>query len=807
MDPFSNIVRYGINLEINNGKKKVTNERKNWQKIKKSDYNGEDSFAIITGFVNDESIPVICIDLDKKGNEEFPALKWFESHFGSINDLDTLITQTPNDGYHIYFKYTSEIKNKVKVHENIDVISTGGRVYEGKYYNILNNTVPRELSNDEISIFKETVKENVKEMFKENDYVIKDDFSYNEIRDILMNLNESIYDDRDKWLKIGYYLTTVSNGKILFDEFSRRSDKYDAFRQEYDWNSLKESNVNIGTLLFWLKGINRKEFDRIMENHKILKECNKITEEKYSLKHESVIKTKRAEIETKNKFIDDKMLLFHNCEHMDLYSKGTSMGIKCYCRNCDFEFPPNDYIIIDKNIAPITYNIVMNVPEDITNKDTLPVAQQIIKHYNIIYTKDNIWYVFNPENGLYERQERDIDFCRVFNKYIDEMRINGFDEEWIKWVQKISYTKQLIEQLKTLCEPKELDTNPYLLGFENGVYDLKSCEFRIGKIDDFISMKCQMKYDKDIDTTLAERVLETTIPDIKEREYLINRLCLCLDGENREQTLTFMYGHTASNGKSFLMERMYKLMGDYGGCFPVNLLTSKMRNAGDANTSLMGFYKKRFMYCSEPEAGCKLNTNFVKMLTGDIIRTRGLYSNTEIDIDPTFKIFICCNELPNFDTYDEGIARRIRILEFKTRFTENPTKKCEKQLISYTNDEKTLISQGLLMILLKNYKKLYDNKFKYKEPKNMELSKNIYLNDNKGAMSEILKEHFELGDENDFIKLKDIRQILKNNDIKEKNALSLIYTIEDLFDGVKYIHDSVINHVRIQRSFRYMKMK
>jgi phage/plasmid-associated DNA primase len=70
------------------------------------------------------------------------------------------------------------------------------------------------------------------------------------------------------------------------------------------------------------------------------------------------------------------------------------------------------------------------------------------------------------------------------------MRINGFDEEWIKWVQKISYTKQLIEQLKTLCEPKELDTNPYLLGFENGVYDLKSCEFRIGKIDDFISMKC-----------------------------------------------------------------------------------------------------------------------------------------------------------------------------------------------------------------------------------------------------------------------------------------------------------------------------
>ena len=814
-DPFKNILRYSIDLVIKDGKKLVYNERKEWQKIKKSQYNGEDSFAVLTGLTelvnnnhnrDDDYTSVICIDLDKKGNEEFPALKWFENHFGSINDIQTLVTKTPNDGYHIYFQYTPEIKNKVKVHENIDVISTGGRVYEGKYYKILNRSSPRKFTNTEIEFFKESVK---KEIPVTSFIEVRDDFSYTEIRDLLFHLDESVYDDRDKWLKVGYYLTTIENGKVLFDEFSKRSNKYDESRHNYDWKSFKRSDVTIGTLLYWLKDINVKEFNRIMENHKILKECNKITEERYSLKHESVIKTKKSEIETKNKFIDDRMLLFHNCNQIDLYSKGTSMGFKCYCRNCSFEFPPNDYIIIDKNIAPITYNLVMNTNEDITNKDTLSVAQEIIKYLenSIIYTRDNIWYVYNNVNGLYERQERDIDFCKTIYKCIDSMAKDDINNEWFNWIKKISYTEQLVKQFKTLCTHEELDTNPFLLGFNNGVYDLHSGTFRIGKKDDFVSMKCSVDYNINIDTSLAQNVLKTTFPDNEEREYIINRLSLCLDGENREQTLTFMYGHTASNGKSFLMERMYKLFGDYGGNFPVNLITNKMRGAGEANTSLISFYKKRFMYCSEPESGCKLNTNFVKMLTGDIIKARGLYSNTEMDIDPSFKIFVCCNELPNFDTYDEGIARRIRICEFTTKFTENPKKKHEKQMISYTNEQKELISGGLLMILLENYKKLKDNQYKYDESNKMTVLKNIYLNDNKGAIEEILSEHLEIGDENDYTKLKDIRQILKNCDIKEKNAISLIYIIEDLFDGVKFINDTGTGDNRKKKVFKKLRNK
>ena len=135
-----------------------------------------------------------------------------------------------------------------------------------------------------------------------------------------------------------------------------------------------------------------------------------------------------------------------------------------------------------------------------------------------------------------------------------------------------------------------------------------------------------------------------------------------------------------------------------------------MKGAGEANSSLVDFYKKRFMFCSEPEAGAKLNTNFVKLLTGDTIKARGLYSEKDKEISPTYKIFVCCNTLPNFDVYDEGISRRIALTEYKTKFCENPKKKNERLLKKYSAEEDLELSNSLLVLLINNYIKLKDNK-------------------------------------------------------------------------------------------------
>jgi phage/plasmid-associated DNA primase len=254
------------------------------------------------------------------------------------------------------------------------------------------------------------------------------------------------------------------------------------------------------------------------------------------------------------------------------------------------------------------------------------------------------------------------------------------------------------------------------------------------------------------------------------------------------------------------MERISNAMGDYAGTFPVNLLTNKMRGAGEANSTLIGFKNKRFMYCSEPEAGAKLNTNFVKMLTGDTIKARGLYSNDEEDIKPTYNIFVCCNELPGFDTHDEGIARRIRIIDYKTKFCENPKKKNELSIKRYTKEELHNIERGLLHIFITRYKQLLIKDFKYTEPEVFQNIKNLYINDSKDDLSNILRENLEAGSKTDFVKLKDIKQILKSNGFN-KSLVSVKYIIQDLFEECEYYDTKMINYKNYKSIFYKIKIR
>ena len=39
---------------------------------------------------------------------------------------------------------------------------------------------------------------------------------------------------------------------------------------------------------------------------------------------------------------------------------------------------------------------------------------------------------------------------------------------------------------------KKLDANPYLIGFTNGIYDLKKCELRDGRPDDYVEMTTEI---------------------------------------------------------------------------------------------------------------------------------------------------------------------------------------------------------------------------------------------------------------------------------------------------------------------------
>jgi phage/plasmid-associated DNA primase len=214
------------------------------------------------------------------------------------------------------------------------------------------------------------------------------------------------------------------------------------------------------------------------------------------------------------------------------------------------------------------------------------------------------------------------------------------------------------------------------------------------------------------------------------------------------------------------------------------------------------------MYCSEPEAKAKLNTNFVKMLTGDVIKARGLYSNTDSAINPTYDIFVCCNALPSFDTYDEGIARRIKLLEYKTKFCENPKKDNEKLLNRYTNKEIEEIECGLLNMFIKRFSELRLTDYKYSEPIELINLRNLYINDTKDEISNILKESYIVShNKDDYVKLKDVKTLLKSRGL-EKDQVSIKYIIKDTFcDSEFFLKLNLKNRSQVRTVFSYLLKK
>jgi phage/plasmid-associated DNA primase len=806
-----------IGIDMSNGKSNIKLP-KNWNKLTESKYNGEANYAVLTGKVND----IIVIDIDRK-SDDFEGLKWFEEHFGKIDQQHTLVTKTINNGYHVYFKYNTKIKTKLNFKNlHIDILVNDRCAYEGLNYDIICNHPVRELTDDEIDLFIVHIIDNTIPKF---DTIEKIDINVENITEILDSIN--ISQTYDEWMHVGFSLIDLCkqcnvDGKPLFHHYSKRNvQKYNKAHTDEQWNDwinrvYDGRKITRGTILKMFKDSNPKRFKEMGLNtiidDEILKELDEISYNSsvkiHEIRHFEVLKKTKASIEA---LIESNGLEpIHNyvsksCKHPSLFSECDRNGYKICCRNCNFEYPP-DLIPVDKSLAPTVFNLlVINKDDNINNKDTSQVAKKIITYKTLIFTLDKEWFLYNETSGIFEKKN-ELEIMAEMENVVEQMSKEGFTEEWYDWINKVNYKENLIKELKIKCFKRvELDDNDFLLGFENGVLDLSNGIFRKGKIDEYVTMKCGVPFEENIDTTLALEVLEGIFPDVEEREYAMNKFALCLEGYNREQMITFNYSHTASNGKSFIMERLRQALGDYSGTFPVTLLTGKMKGAGETNSSLIDFNKKRFMYCSEPEAGAKLNTNYVKLLTGDRIKARGLYSERDMEISPTYKIYVCCNTLPNFDVYDEGIARRIRLLEYKTRFCEIPKKKNDRQLKKYSREEEMEISKGLLKLLVDKYAMMLQNNYKYDEPKHFVSLRKLYLNDNKDVITDLLNENFEKGEESDFVRLKDVKAVLKNSQVKEKDVITIIKLVEEMFDGVEFINDTFRNGERHRRVFWGLK--
>jgi P4 family phage/plasmid primase-like protien len=172
--------------------------------------------------------------------------------------------------------------------------------------------------------------------------------------------------------------------------------------------------------------------------------------------------------------------------------------------------------------------------------------------------------------------------------------------------------------------------------------------------------------------------LKKVLPKKEIRDYVLTLMASMLDGNNKEEKFYIWTGH-GSNGKSKCIELLEKVLGDYACTFNISLLTNKRVGSSQTNSELVRAKGRRFAVLQEPEEGERINTGFMKELSGnDKIISRGLYKDS-IEFKPMFKMVLTCNHLPSVPAEDGGTWRRIRLVEFNSHFGDNPNPENENE--------------------------------------------------------------------------------------------------------------------------------
>ena len=225
----------------------------------------------------------------------------------------------------------------------------------------------------------------------------------------------------------------------------------------------------------------------------------------------------------------------------------------------------------------------------------------------------------------------------------------------------------------------KLDTNPYLLCCDNGVYDFKEKKFRNGIPEDNISMSTNITY-TELDTNKHSIIMnqindfmDKLFPEKQLCEYMWDHLSSTLLGTSTNQTFNMYIGH-GQNGKSVLVNLMEVTLGDYKGDVPLTLVTDKRGKVGGLAPEIVQLKGKRFAVMQEPSKGDQINEGIMKQLTSgkDPIQARSPYMLQTISFIPQFKLVVTCNVLMEIKSNDHGTWRRIRAVPFKSLFTESP---------------------------------------------------------------------------------------------------------------------------------------
>lgn len=258
-----------------------------------------------------------------------------------------------------------------------------------------------------------------------------------------------------------------------------------------------------------------------------------------------------------------------------------------------------------------------------------------------------------------------------FMELTDQMMVSA-DEAEAKWgrasrtEKRVNAAVSLMRSLPGVGMSRDkFDPHRHKLNLPNGVLDLDTGEFGPHKREYFMTRLFGANYDPEATCDRFDQFMEEIIPDAAMRAYVQRAAGSTLLGDADQRALFLVHGPSGT-GKSQFMEIMGRVFGDYGTTAPASTFKSKKEST--ASNDLHRLRGKRFVSTSETSENAAFDEEMLKRITGrDTIVSRAIYQEFE-HWDPECTIWIATNHPPKFNSDDDAVWKRAKLIPFVTRF-------------------------------------------------------------------------------------------------------------------------------------------
>lgn len=226
-------------------------------------------------------------------------------------------------------------------------------------------------------------------------------------------------------------------------------------------------------------------------------------------------------------------------------------------------------------------------------------------------------------------------------------------------------------------------------------------DFRPHDRADLITKRMEVAYDPEARAPTFQTFLNLIQPDPEMQGYLQRVFGLSMLAVI-EQAIFFFHGDGA-NGKSVLVDLMHHMLCDYAAKAKIESLTgTNRRSGGDATPDLVPLIGARLVTTSEPDQGVSWQEGMIKEMTGgEPMLIRALQEGF-VEILPYFKPIVSGNHKPEFRGTDDGIWRRVKIVEFPVQIPEadrRPKQEIDAELFAEASGVLNWLVEGALAYL------------------------------------------------------------------------------------------------------------